>query len=70
MESTNLEHPELYPKLSAEERELRRKQFCEEADAAWEAYKANGLHLTGEEVDAWLAKLEAGEDAPMPECHT
>ena len=36
---------------------------------AWVEYQASGLHLTFEEMDAWLAKLEAGEDVPPPECH-
>jgi len=36
---------------------------------AWEAYQQTGLHLTGEEADAWLAKLEAGEDVEIPSCH-
>jgi predicted transcriptional regulator len=70
MESTNLEDSELYPERSAQERDRLRKQFREEANAAWEEYQATGLHLTGEEVDLWLSKLAAGEDAPMPECHT
>ena len=37
---------------------------------AWEEYQATGLHLTGEEVDEWLAKLEAGEDVEPPPLHT
>jgi predicted transcriptional regulator len=37
---------------------------------AWAEYKENGLHLTGAEVDAWLAQLEAGNDVEPPECHT
>lgn len=40
------------------------------AQAAWEDYQSTGLHLTGEEVDEWLAKIEAGENPPMPPCHT
>ena len=36
---------------------------------AWEAYRRDRLHATFEEVDAWLARLEAGEDAPAPQCH-
>jgi len=36
---------------------------------AWEEYQATGLHLTGEEVDAWLARLEAGEDIDPPAPH-
>lgn len=52
------------------EREEARESFKQEALASWEAYKETGLHLTGEEADAWLAKLEAGEDAEIPACHT
>jgi predicted transcriptional regulator len=37
---------------------------------AWAEYKANGLHLSGAEADAWLAQLEAGNDVEPPECHT
>jgi hypothetical protein len=29
-----------------------------------------GLHLTLEEVNTWLAKLEAGKDVEPPPCHT
>ena len=39
------------------------------AHAAWAEYQATGLHLTAEETDDWLVKLEAGEDADPPECH-
>ncbi|VWC46152.1 hypothetical protein BAR24066_07380 [Burkholderia arboris] len=39
------------------------------AVAAWNDFQANGLHVTFEEADAWLAKLEAGEDAEPPKCH-
>lgn len=35
-----------------------------------EEFERTGLHLTHDEVDAWLARLEAGEDVPPPECHT
>lgn len=45
------------------------EQFKQEALKAWAHYLETGLHLTGEEADAWLAKLEAGEDAEAPECH-
>lgn len=37
--------------------------------AAWNHYQTTGLYATGEEVDAWLTKLAAGEDAEVPECH-
>ncbi len=52
------------------EREEKRESFKQDALRAWEAYQENGLHLTLEEADAWLEKLEAGEDAELPKCHT
>ena len=51
------------------EREEQREALRRDALEAWEHYAATGLHVTGEEADAWLARLEAGEDAPAPECH-
>jgi len=50
-------------------REEKREQFRAEALAAWNEYQATGLHATAAEADAWLARLEAGEDAGTPECH-
>ena len=40
-----------------------------EALEAWRQYRQTGLHLSEEEMDAWLAKLEAGEEEPPPRCH-
>lgn len=51
------------------EREEKRESFKQEAMAAWQHFQATGLHVTHEEMDAYLAKLEAGEDAEPPECH-
>lgn len=51
------------------EHEEKREQLRQDALAAWTHYQATGLHLTAEEADTWLAKLEAGEDAAIPECH-
>lgn len=51
------------------EREEKRDSFRQDALQAWENYQTTGLHLTGDEADAWLAKLEAGEDAGLPSCH-
>jgi len=50
-------------------REEKRLSFYQEAQTAWEDYQRTGIHLTNEEVGDWIAKLEAGEDAPLPECH-
>jgi len=51
------------------EREEKREAFRQDAISAWNEYQSTGLHVTMEEADAWLAKLEAGEDAEPPECH-
>ncbi len=51
------------------EREEKRESFKQDALRAWDDYRRTGLHLTLEEADAWLAKLEAGEDVEPPECH-
>jgi predicted transcriptional regulator len=50
-------------------REEKREQLRQDALAAWNHYQMTGLHATAEEADAWLAKLEACEDAEAPACH-
>jgi predicted transcriptional regulator len=51
------------------DREEKRLQFHQDALAAWANYLATGLHVSATEADAWLARLEAGEEAAPPECH-
>ncbi|MCY4362276.1 MAG: ribbon-helix-helix protein, CopG family [Gammaproteobacteria bacterium] len=51
------------------EREEKREAFTQDALHAWEAYQENKLHLTQAEADAWLAKLEEGDDTEFPRCH-
>jgi predicted transcriptional regulator len=51
------------------EREEKRERFRQDAFAAWHDYRTTGRHATATEADAWLAKLEAGQDAEPPECH-
>jgi predicted transcriptional regulator len=51
-------------------REEKREQLRRDALAAWTHYQTTGLHAIAEEADAWLAKLEAGQDAETPECHS
>jgi predicted transcriptional regulator len=41
-----------------------------EADAAWAEFQNTGLHLTGEEVEAWLETWGTESEAPPPPCHT
>ena len=49
------------------EREEKREAFRQAGLQAWEDYKATGKHVTDDEADVWLAKLEAGEEAEVPE---
>lgn len=51
------------------ERDEKREAFKQDALRAWNNYQVDGLHLTLEEADAWLARLEAGEDVEPPACH-
>ncbi len=51
------------------DREEKREDFRQSGINAWKEYQTTGLHLTLEEADAWLAKLEAGEDVEPPQCH-
>lgn len=51
------------------EREEKREAFRQDGIRAWNEYQATGLHVTLENADAWLAKLEAGQDVEPPECH-
>lgn len=51
------------------DRKEERKAFRQDGIKAWNEYRATGWHLILEEADAWLAKLEAGEDVKPPEYH-
>lgn len=50
-------------------RSEKREEFRLATLAAAEHYRTTGLHVTQEEADEWMMKLEAGEDIPPPECH-
>jgi predicted transcriptional regulator len=52
------------------EREERRERLRHDALGAWTEYQATGLHVTGDEADAWLSRLEAGKDIEPPPPHT
>jgi predicted transcriptional regulator len=51
------------------EREEARESFKQEALASWREYQETGLHLTGEEVDRWLATWGTDEESEAPACH-
>ncbi|HTW58167.1 MAG TPA: CopG family ribbon-helix-helix protein [Terriglobales bacterium] len=50
------------------EREEKREKLRQDALAAWEHYQATGLHVTAEDADTWLSRLQAGKDAAPPKC--
>jgi predicted transcriptional regulator len=47
----------------------KREQLRLDTLASWDHYQVTGLHLTEQDLDEWMARLEAGEDAPFPKCH-
>jgi predicted transcriptional regulator len=44
-----------------------RADFLRTGREAWEEYQRTGKFISDEKMDAWLARLEAGELAPPPE---
>ena len=50
-------------------REERREAFRQDTLRAWESFQTTGLHLSSDEADAWLKKLEDGLDVDPPACH-
>lgn len=50
------------------DREEKRESFRQDTLKAWEEYRTTGKHVSGEDAEAWLAKLELGNDIEPPEC--
>ncbi len=50
-------------------REEKREAFRQDGLRAWADYQSTGQHVTDTEADAWLEKLEAGNDVEPPKCH-
>ncbi len=48
-------------------REEARAELNRDTVERWNDYVATGKYVSEEAADAWLAKLEAGEDAEPPE---
>ena len=51
-------------------RQVRHDSLRQNAIDAWNAYQSTGEHATMEDADAWLARLQAGEDAEPPVCRS
>ena len=50
-------------------REEKREALRQDARAAHDEYMQTGLHLTNDEVRAWIDQLRQGNKVPMPKCH-
>lgn len=51
------------------DREEKRDAFREQALQAWQSYQETGLHVSGEEVSAWLESWGSDDELPAPECY-
>jgi predicted transcriptional regulator len=51
------------------DREEKREAFRQDTLKAWDDYRTTGMHVTADEADAWLARLEQGDVIEPPECH-
>ncbi|ATQ79099.1 CopG family transcriptional regulator [Massilia violaceinigra] len=51
------------------EREEKREASRQETLDAWKEYQVTGLHVTGDEVIAWLETWGDENELPAPECH-
>lgn len=52
------------------ERETKREAFRQDAINAWNDYRNTGMHVTGDEVIAWLETWGDDNELPVPQCHT
>ena len=50
-------------------REEQREELRQAGIAAHEHYKRTGLHLTNDEVRAWIDRLRQDKSEPIPKCH-
>ena len=51
------------------EREEKREAFRQDTLRAWEEYRSTGLHVSDEEVQAWLSSWGTDHELPAPTCH-
>lgn len=51
------------------EREEARESFKREALGAWQDFQETGLHITGDELGAWLESWGTGQERDPPKPH-
>lgn len=49
--------------------QAKKLEFLEEARLSFANYKDSGLHVTHQEMKAWLGGLSKGENIGKPKCH-
>jgi predicted transcriptional regulator len=52
------------------DQEEARDSFAREAEDAWRDYQETGLHVTGDELFAWLRTWGTEPPVEPPACHT
>ena len=52
------------------DQEEARERFQQEAKESWQHYQETGLHVTGEELFAWLRTWGDENPTAPPACHT
>jgi predicted transcriptional regulator len=52
------------------EREEKQERFHQEATESWNEFQETGLHVTWEELSAWLETVGTDAETEPPECHT
>lgn len=55
--------------VEPDQRATARARFQQEAEKSWLEFQNAGLHLSGEEVYAWLDTWGIDNEKPVPECH-
>ena len=50
-------------------REEKRSQYLRDGQAAWQHYQETGLHLSAEEVEAWIDTWGTENEQDAPPCH-
>jgi predicted transcriptional regulator len=51
------------------DREEKREAFLQEGIRVWNEYQESGLHVTGDEVIAWLDTWSEEDEKAAPACH-
>ncbi len=49
--------------------EEAREKFKQDALSSWKSFQETGLHLTHQEMDAWLDTWGTNKEKEIPKCH-